>query len=43
MMKDMMPGFELLQPTDVESALELLDRHGRTGGGSPADTTASIG
>jgi xanthine dehydrogenase YagS FAD-binding subunit len=31
MMKDMMPGFELLQPTDVESALELLDRHGANG------------
>ena len=31
MMKDMMPGFELLQPTDVESALELLDEHGANG------------
>ena len=31
MMKDMMPGFELLQPTDVESALELLDQHGANG------------
>jgi xanthine dehydrogenase YagS FAD-binding subunit len=28
MMKDMMPGFELFQPADVETALELLDRHG---------------
>ena len=31
MMKDMMPGFELFQPTDVESALELLDQHGPNG------------
>jgi xanthine dehydrogenase YagS FAD-binding subunit len=28
MMKDMMAGFELFQPADVETALELLDRHG---------------
>jgi xanthine dehydrogenase YagS FAD-binding subunit len=28
MMRDMMVGFELFQPTDVEGALELLDRHG---------------
>ncbi len=28
MMKDMMTGFELYQPADVETALELLDRHG---------------
>jgi xanthine dehydrogenase YagS FAD-binding subunit len=28
MMKDMMAGFELYQPADVEAALELLDRHG---------------
>ncbi len=27
-MKDMIPGFELFQPTEVESALELLDRFG---------------
>jgi len=31
MMKDMMAGFELFQPTDVDSALELLDRHGADG------------
>ncbi|HSH75337.1 MAG TPA: xanthine dehydrogenase family protein subunit M [Longimicrobiales bacterium] len=31
MMKDMMAGFELYQPADVESALELLDRHGEAG------------
>ncbi len=31
MMKDMMTGFELFQPTDVESALELLERHGSSG------------
>jgi xanthine dehydrogenase YagS FAD-binding subunit len=30
-MKDMMPGFELLQPTDVQSAVELLDEHGVNG------------
>jgi xanthine dehydrogenase YagS FAD-binding subunit len=27
MLKDMMPGFELFQPTDVETAVDLLDRH----------------
>jgi xanthine dehydrogenase YagS FAD-binding subunit len=31
MMRDMMPGFELFQPTDLETALELLDRHGANG------------
>jgi len=31
MMKDMMAGFELFQPTDIETALELLDRHGDSG------------
>ena len=31
MMKDMMPGFELFQPTDVETALDLLDRYGEDG------------
>jgi xanthine dehydrogenase YagS FAD-binding subunit len=31
MMKDMMTGFELFQPTDVETALELLERHGAEG------------
>lgn len=31
MMKDMMAGFELFQPADVETALELLDRHGANG------------
>jgi len=31
MMKDMMAGFELYQPADVEAALELLDRHGEAG------------
>jgi xanthine dehydrogenase YagS FAD-binding subunit len=31
MMKDMMAGFELFQPTDVETALDLLDRHGANG------------
>ena len=29
MMKDMMPHFELVQPTDLEAALELLREHGR--------------
>ena len=29
MMKDMMPHFDLLQPNDVETALELLREHGR--------------
>ena len=29
MMKDMMPHFDLVQPTDVESALDLLREHGR--------------
>ncbi len=28
MLKDMMAGFELFQPADVETALELLDQHG---------------
>ena len=28
MMKDMMPHFDLLQPTDVETALDLLREHG---------------
>ena len=28
MLKDMMTRFELFQPADLESALELLDRHG---------------
>jgi xanthine dehydrogenase YagS FAD-binding subunit len=28
MNKDMMAGFELFQPADVDAALELLDRHG---------------
>jgi len=28
MMKDMMAGFELFQPSDVETALDLLDQHG---------------
>jgi xanthine dehydrogenase YagS FAD-binding subunit len=31
MMKDMMTGFELYQPADVETALELLERHGANG------------
>jgi xanthine dehydrogenase YagS FAD-binding subunit len=31
MMKDMMAGFELFQPADIETALELLDRHGDAG------------
>src|SRR5215510_5407799 len=26
--RDVMPAFELFQPTSVEAALELLDRHG---------------
>lgn len=29
MMKDMMPHFDLVQPTDVESALDLLREHGQ--------------
>ncbi len=29
MMKDMMPHFDLVQPADIESALELLREHGR--------------
>ncbi|MDA0328163.1 MAG: xanthine dehydrogenase family protein subunit M [Gemmatimonadetes bacterium] len=31
MLKDMIAGFELYQPTDVETALELLDRYGADG------------
>jgi xanthine dehydrogenase YagS FAD-binding subunit len=31
MMKDMMTGFELFQPSDVETALDLLDRYGEEG------------
>ena len=31
MLKDMMAGFELYQPTDVESAVELLARYGSRG------------
>ncbi len=31
MMKDMMAGFELFQPTDVETALNLLDEYGENG------------
>lgn len=31
MMKDMMTGFELFQPADVETALDLLDRYGERG------------
>jgi xanthine dehydrogenase YagS FAD-binding subunit len=31
MIKDMMAGFELFQPANVEAALELLDRHGANG------------
>ena len=30
MMKDMMAGFELFQPADVDTALDLLDRYGAT-------------
>ena len=26
--RDVMPAFELFQPTSIDSALELLDRHG---------------
>ena len=26
--RDVMPAFELFQPTSVDAALELLDRHG---------------
>jgi xanthine dehydrogenase YagS FAD-binding subunit len=29
--KDMMPGFELYQPTELDDALALLDRHGKDG------------
>jgi xanthine dehydrogenase YagS FAD-binding subunit len=29
--KDMMPGFELYQPTQIDDALALLDRYGRDG------------
>ena len=29
MMKDMMPHFDLVQPADIESALDLLREHGR--------------
>jgi xanthine dehydrogenase YagS FAD-binding subunit len=29
--KDMMPGFELYQPTQLDDALALLDRHGKDG------------
>jgi xanthine dehydrogenase YagS FAD-binding subunit len=31
MLKDMMTGFELFQPADVEAALDLLDRYGERG------------
>jgi len=31
MIKDMMPGFELYQPTTVADALSLVDRFGKTG------------
>jgi xanthine dehydrogenase YagS FAD-binding subunit len=31
MMKDMMAGFELYQPADVDTALDLLDRYGAEG------------
>lgn len=31
MMKDMMRGFELFQPTDIENALSLIDRFGEDG------------
>ena len=31
MLKDMMVGFELFQPTDVGTALELMDRYGSEG------------
>jgi len=29
--KDMMPGFELYQPTQLNDALALLDRYGKDG------------
>jgi len=29
--KDMIPAFELFQPTSVEAALDLLDEHGARG------------
>ena len=31
MMKDMIPGFELIQPASVEGALNLLEEYGETG------------
>ncbi|MGB1840148.1 MAG: FAD binding domain-containing protein [Longimicrobiales bacterium] len=31
MLSDAMTGFELLQPTTIDDAVELLDRHGREG------------
>jgi xanthine dehydrogenase YagS FAD-binding subunit len=31
MLRDMMTGFELVQPTDVESALEIMAEHGERG------------
>ncbi len=31
MMKDMMSGFELYQPADVDDALQLIERYGRRG------------
>jgi xanthine dehydrogenase YagS FAD-binding subunit len=31
MIKDMMPSFELYQPTTIEDALALLDQHGKDG------------
>lgn len=30
-MKDMMPNFELFQPTSIDNALDLYDRHGEKG------------
>ena len=31
MMKDMMSGFELYQPADVDDAIQLIDRYGNRG------------
>ncbi len=31
MTKDMMPQFALFQPSDIENALELLDKYGERG------------
>ena len=40
---DVMPVFELFQPTSVDDTLALLDKYGRTRGCLPAAWIPSIG